>query len=151
MHPDTLPCNLCLLCLLCFQERDATCLSCWVADWLASALHEGRVKGQERLHDPAQSGNHQPPKAVLQTVAIFSNPRPPAILSASPQELSYMAKLRSSCWKDFLLQPKCFQHSFIRKHELYVLKSCIWYYLIHICSPHYYISSYSSTFILLHE
>lgn len=57
MHPDTLYCSLPLLCLLHFQGWGPTCSSCWAADWLAAALHEGWVKGQEGLHDPAQPGN----------------------------------------------------------------------------------------------
>lgn len=58
MHPDTLYCSMRLLCFLYYQGRGPTCSSCWAADWLAAALHEGWVKGQEGLHDPAQPGNH---------------------------------------------------------------------------------------------
>lgn len=32
-----------------FQGQEPTCLSCWVADWLAAALLEGLIKGQKAL------------------------------------------------------------------------------------------------------
>lgn len=41
-------------CLLRFQGRGPTCPSCWAADWLAAALHEGWVKWQTGPHNPAQ-------------------------------------------------------------------------------------------------
>lgn len=54
-------------CLLRFQGRGPTCRSCWAADWLAAALHEGWVKWQTGPHDPAQ-----PDGRLFQELCFFS-------------------------------------------------------------------------------
>lgn len=53
-------------CLLRFQGRGPTRSSCWAADWLAAALHEGWVKWQTGPHDPAQ-----PDSCLFQELFFF--------------------------------------------------------------------------------
>lgn len=55
-------------CLLRFQGCGPTCSSCWAADWLAAALHEGWVKWQTGPHDPAQ-----PESCLFQELFLFFN------------------------------------------------------------------------------
>lgn len=58
-------------CLLRFQGRGPTCRSCWAADWLAAALHEGWVKWQTGPHDPAQ-----PDGRLFQELCFFQRLQP---------------------------------------------------------------------------
>lgn len=58
-------------CLLRFQGRGPTCRSCWAADWLAAALHEGWVKWQTGPHDPAQ-----PDGRLFQELCFFQGLQP---------------------------------------------------------------------------
>lgn len=95
MHPDIQYCSLPLFSLLHFQGRGPTCSSCLAADWLAAALHEGWVKGQGGLHNPAQPGNHLFQMLFFGDCSHVLSPRPPVTSQHPSQKLSTSVKFNT--------------------------------------------------------